>query len=154
MQFLFTLLIAVLLQAQGTKANAGEIITFLIFYGFNSRKEIKVIFIWSIFIRVVIDHMTCYNLKWPKIKFWVHYFVFSCTLDHTLKRYIEEYILGWSKNPVSSETDKLMAGTKFSDYLGLKHYKKARKIKHFNHVDLAYWPQSFNTYHTISPTIN
>ena len=30
------------------------------------------------------------------------------------------------KNPVSSQTDKLMAGTKFSDYLGLKHYKKAK----------------------------
>ena len=29
MQFLFTILIAVLLQAQGTKANAGEIIIFL-----------------------------------------------------------------------------------------------------------------------------
>jgi hypothetical protein len=24
-----------------------------------------------------------------------------------------------------------MAGTKFSDYLGLKHYKKAKKIKTF-----------------------
>ena len=35
-------------------------------------------------------------------------------------------ILGWSKNPVSSQTDKLMAGTKFSDYLGTKHYKKAK----------------------------
>ena len=35
--------------------------------------------------------------------------------------------LGWFKNPVSSQTDKLMAGTKFSDYLGLKHYKQARK---------------------------
>ena len=35
--------------------------------------------------------------------------------------------LGWSKNPVSSQTDILMAGTKFSDYLGLNHYKKAKK---------------------------
>ena len=35
--------------------------------------------------------------------------------------------LGWSKNPLSSQTEKLMAGTKFSDYLGLKHYKKAKK---------------------------
>ena len=33
----------------------------------------------------VIDHMTCYNLSWPKIKLWVHYFVFSCTLDCILK---------------------------------------------------------------------
>ena len=31
-------------------------------------------------------------------------------------------IIGWFKNPVSSQTEKLMAGTKFSDYLGLNHY--------------------------------
>ena len=37
------------------------------------------------------------------------------------------WVTGWSKNPVSSQTDKLMAGTKFSNYLGLKHYKKAKK---------------------------
>ena len=36
------------------------------------------------------------------------------------------FSLGWFKNPVSCQTDKLMAGTKFSDYLGLKHYKKAK----------------------------
>ena len=35
--------------------------------------------------------------------------------------------VGWFKNPVSSLTEKLMAGTKFSDYLGLNHYKKAKK---------------------------
>ena len=35
--------------------------------------------------------------------------------------------LGWFKNPVFSQTEKLMAATKFSDYLGLKHYKKERK---------------------------
>ena len=29
-------------------------------------------------------HMSCYNLNWPKIKFWVQYFVFSCALDHSL----------------------------------------------------------------------
>ena len=34
--------------------------------------------------------------------------------------------VGWFKNPVSSQTEKLMAGTKFSDYLGLNHYKKAK----------------------------
>ena len=39
----------------------------------------------SIFIRAVIDHMICYNLNWPKIKLWEHYFVFSCALDHNLK---------------------------------------------------------------------
>ena len=36
-------------------------------------------------------------------------------------------IVGWFKNPVSSQTEKLMAGTKFSDYVGLNHYKKAKK---------------------------
>ena len=39
--------------------------------------------------------------------------------------------LRWFKNPVSCQAEKLMAGTKFSDYLGLKHYKKAKKIKTF-----------------------
>ena len=42
-------------------------------------------FSWSVFLRAVIDHMICYNLNWPKIKLWVHYFVFSCALDHILK---------------------------------------------------------------------
>ena len=35
------------------------------------------------------------------------------------------------KNPVSSQNEKFMAGTKFSDYLSLKHYKKANKKKTF-----------------------
>ena len=48
---------------------------------------------------------------------------------------------------LSSQTDKLMAGTKFSDYLGLNHCKKAKKIKDFIHLDFAYWPQSLSTYH-------
>ena len=47
-----------------------------------------------------------------------------------------------------------MAGTKFSDYLGLNQYKKAKKLKHFIHLDFAYWPQSLSTYHSISPTVN
>ena len=34
--------------------------------------------------------------------------------------------IGWSKTPVSSQTDKLMAGTKFSDYLGLNQNKIAK----------------------------
>ena len=42
--------------------------------------------------------------------------------------------IGWFKNPVSSQTEKLMAGTKFSDYLGPKHYKKANKMRHSNHL--------------------
>ena len=44
--------------------------------------------------------------------------------------------VGWSKTPVSSQTDKLMAATKFSDYLGLNHYKKAKKNKTFHS-----WPE-------------
>ena len=59
-------------------------------------------------------------------------------------------LLGGSDYVLSSQTAKLMAGTKFSDYLVLKHYKKENK-KHFNHLDLAYWPQNFSTHHTISP---
>ena len=47
-----------------------------------------------------------------------------------------------------------MAGTKFSDYLGLNHYKKAKKLKHFIHLRLTNWPQSLSTYHSISPTVN
>jgi hypothetical protein len=35
--------------------------------------------------------------------------------------------LGWFKNTLSSQTEKLMAATIFSDYLDLKHYKKAKK---------------------------
>ena len=62
--------------------------------------------------------------------------------------------LGWSKTPVSSHSDKLMAATKFSDYLVLNHYKKAKKIKNFIHLDLATRPQSLSTYHSISPTVN
>ena len=36
------------------------------------------------------------------------------------------------KNPVSSQTDKLMAATKVSDYLGLKHCRKAQKRYEIN----------------------
>ena len=54
---------------------------------------------------------------------------------------IYEWSLGWFKTPVSSQTHKLMAATKFSDYLGLNHYKKAKKLKHFIHLRLANWPQ-------------
>ena len=60
--------------------------------------------------------------------------------------------LGWFKNPVSSQTEKLMAGTKFSDYLGLNNYKKAKKLKHFIHLRLVYWPQS--KYISLSPRVN
>ena len=55
------------------------------------------------------------------------------------------YRVGWFKNPVSSQTDKLMTDTKFSDYLGLNHYKKAKKLKHFIHLRLTNRPQSFGS---------
>ena len=42
-----------------------------------------------------------------------------------------------------------MAATKFSDYLGLNHYKKAKKVKHFIHLGLAQGPQSLSTYNSI-----
>ena len=51
--------------------------------------------------------------------------------------------VGWFKNPLSSQTEKLMAGTKFSNFLGLNYYKKAKKLKHFIHLRLPYRPQSF-----------
>ena len=52
---------------------------------------------------------------------------------------------GGSNLFLSSQTDKLMAGTKFSDYLGLKDNKKAKKLKHFIHLDFTYRPQSFGS---------
>ena len=55
-------------------------------------------------------------------------------------------LLGWFKIPVSSRTNKLMAGTKFSDYLGLNHYIKAKKLKYFIHLRLAQRPQSLSTW--------
>ena len=36
-----------------------------------------------------------------------------------------------------------MAAIKFSDYLGLKQYKKANKIKYFIHLRLASWKPEF-----------
>ena len=67
--------------------------------------------------------------------------------QHKLKviNHIADDTLGWFKNPVSSQTEKLKAATKFSDYLGLKHYRNAKKLKHFNHLGLAQRPQSFAT---------
>ena len=59
-------------------------------------------------------------------------------------------MLGGSNLFLSSQTDKSMAGAKFSDYLGLNHYKKAKKIKHFIHLRLAQRPQSLSTYHTLN----
>ena len=46
---------------------------------------------------------------------------------------------------LSSQTHKLMAATKFSDYLGPKDYKKGKKLKYFIHLRLAYRPQSFGS---------
>ena len=76
---------------------------------------------------------------------------FEVRLEYVVES-VETSSLGWFKTPVSSQTEKLMADTKFSDYVGPKHYKKSKKIlKHFNHLRLTNWPQSFDTYHTISP---
>merc|ERR1712051_446499 len=75
---------------------------------------------------------------------------FQCTIDESIKG----AAIGWFKNPLSSQTEKLMAGTKFSDYLGQNHYKKAKKLKHFIHLGLAQGPQSFATYRSISPAGN
>jgi hypothetical protein len=38
--------------------------------GWNQEHSISItaVFSWSIFIRAVIGHMTCYNLNWSKIK--------------------------------------------------------------------------------------
>ena len=52
---------------------------------------------------------------------------------------------GGSDYVLSSQTEKLMAATKFSDYLGLNHYKKAKKLKHFIHLRLTNRPQSFGS---------
>ena len=41
-----------------------------------------------------------------------------------------------------------------TDYLGLNHYEKVKKLKHFIHLGLAQGPQSFATYHSISPAGN
>ena len=67
---------------------------------------------------------------------------------------VDSLWVGWFKTPVSSQTHKLMAATKVSDYLGPKCYKKAKKSKHFTHLRLANRPQSLSTYHSISPTVN
>ena len=47
-----------------------------------------------------------------------------------------------------------MADTKFSDYLGLNHYKKAKKLKKFVHFHFTYRPQSFGSNHSILPAVN
>ena len=49
------------------------------------------------------------------------------------KTYMVLLLQGGSNLFLSSQTHKLMAATKFSDYLGLNHYKKAKKSKHFIH---------------------
>ena len=94
------------------------------------------------------DYKIC-HIIWFEVFGWVflllHY-------DSFFSPYIPK--LGWFKTPVSSQTQKLVAATKFSDYLGLKHYKKAKKLKHFIHLRLANWPQSLSTYHSISPAVN
>ena len=53
------------------------------------------------------------------------------SLDHSnflALNFLMKNTVGWSKNPISSQTNKLMAGTKFSDYSGIRRCKKAKKI--------------------------
>ena len=69
----------------------------------------------------------------------------TLTIFITKRSQTVDRVIGWFKNPVSSQTKKLMAGTKFSDYLGLNHYKKAKKAKHFIDLRLANRPQSFGS---------
>ena len=71
----------------------------------------------------------------------------ACPCALAIARFIHFHYrpVGWFKNPVSSQTEKLMAGTKFSDYLGLNHYKKAKKLKNFIHFHFTYRPQSFGS---------
>ena len=52
--------------------------------------------------------------------------------------------LGWSKNQVSSETQKFMAVTTFSDYLGQKHCRKIKIRKIHAHLGLENQVQSFS----------
>ena len=59
--------------------------------------------------------------------------------------FITKQLQGGPDYVLSSQTEKLMAGTKFSDYLGLNHYKKAKKLKHFIHLRLTNRPQSFGS---------
>ena len=47
------------------------------------------------------------------------------------------WLVGWSKNPLSSQTEKLMAATIFSNYLVLKHYKKSKNKKTFHPFKLS-----------------
>ena len=64
--------------------------------------------------------------------------------------FFEKLVVGWFKNPVSCQSNKLMACKKFSDYLGVKHNKNQQKMKYFIHLRLANWPQSLST----SPAVN
>ena len=44
---------------------------------------------------------------------------------------------------LSSQTEKLMAATKLSDYLGLKHHKKAKKDKTFQPLSFGLLASKF-----------
>ena len=60
------------MQSNYGPSDRGNMHNKLIFYLFKSSSFPNLsmaVFIWSIFIRAVRDHMTCYNLNWPKIKF-------------------------------------------------------------------------------------
>ena len=63
-------------------------------YGYMAQRYVQTpfwaVFIWSIFVRAVIDHMTCYNLNWPKIKLSALFCTFLCFRSYPEK--LEEYI--------------------------------------------------------------
>ena len=53
--------------------------------------------------------------------------------------------LGWFKNPVSSETSKIMAVTTFSHYLGQNYNKNTKKLKIEAFLGCGTRVQSFST---------
>ena len=55
--------------------------------------------------------------------FQLHQHLFDLKGFKIAREYLDETpSVGWFKNTVSSQIEKLMAATNFSDYLGLKHY--------------------------------
>ena len=58
---------------------------------------------------------------------------------------IQESTLGWFKNPVSSETSKIMAMTTFSHYLGQNYNKNTKKLKIEAFLGCGTRVQSFST---------
>ena len=53
--------------------------------------------------------------------------------------------VGWVKNAFSSQAEKVMLETTFSQYLGQKHYRKPNFEKFLTFFDPAQAVQSFST---------